>query len=329
MRRRRSLVAWATVIAAWCLAAAPGAGAGITREKLDEIIQKLEANGQSWLKGETIAPDARVDLAKVRFDQASVPHLEAALKSSRRDTARLYALNRLLERLQAADQGTVRAALPAVKMLHARTKSGYRTFPKLTKRQADSLKMPPFNPRLTTDFIMGRMAVLDKQRESKVAREMHIARHNEVVSDIEKSAFRLMFLAGEAREDSALVKTMFLEERKGNAIFLTIANTFADPGNKIDPERARKVYPLFRSHLSRLAMQNKRKYVDPGKANLQRSGTSAFTQKDEYAGIRILKAYNRLVEATKLPSLKKVRVPSNKEIDEFHKRLRAKAKKRK
>ena len=139
MHRRRSLAAWSTVIAAWCLAAAPGAGAGITREKLDEIIQKLEANGQAWLKGEDIDPNARVDLAKVRFDQASVPHLQAALRSYRRDTARLYALNRLLEHLQTADPETVRAALPSVKMLHARTRTGYRTFPKLTKRQASTV----------------------------------------------------------------------------------------------------------------------------------------------------------------------------------------------
>jgi hypothetical protein len=327
MHRRRSLVAWSIVIAAWCLAPAPGAG--ITREKLDEIIQKLEANGQAWLKGENIDPNARVDLAKVRFDRESAAHLQAALRSSRRDTARLYALNRLLEHLQAADPETVRAALPAVKMLHTRTRTGYRTFPKLTKRQVDSLRMPPFNPRLTTDFIMGRMAALDKERENKVARELFIVRHNEVIFGIEKNTFLLMLQAADAREDSALVKTMFLEERKGNAIFLTIANAFADPRRKIDPERARRIYPLFRAHLSRLAMQNKRKYVDHGQANLQRSGTSAFTQKDEYAGIRILNAYNRLVEATKLPDLKKVRVPSGKEIAEYHKKLAAGAKKRK
>jgi hypothetical protein len=236
-------------------AARPAAAAGLTQEKLNGIFKKLEANGELWLKDEQIPADAKVDLNSVRFDKDSAAYLEPILRSSRREPSRLWAINKLLNRLQQADAETIQAVLPAVKALHGRIKGTYRSFPKLTDRQADSLKLPPYDERITTAFIMGRMALLDKQRDAKVAREVPLAKHNEAVYDLEKNTYRLMCLAGDPREDTACAKALFVEEGRGNAIFITIADAISEHARKMTPERARKLYPLFRPHLSRLAMQ--------------------------------------------------------------------------
>jgi hypothetical protein len=308
------------------MAPAGARAAGVTKEQLDEVVTKLEANAQLWLKDEEVPGPQRVDVNKISFTKESVPHLEAILKSPKRDTARLYAVGKLLVRLQSASAETIQAALPAVKKLHTRTKNTYRAFPRFNPSVLASLKMPPYSRRMTTDAIMTRMAMLDRQRDVKVTRELPFAKHNEAVYGLESSTYRLMFLAGDVREDSNLAKALFLEERKGSAIFLDIADTIARNAGKMGPQRAQKLYPVFRPHLSRLAMQNKRKYTNRGKANLRRTEASLFEQKDEFAGIKVLETYNKIVEAAKLKTLRKVTVPSRKQIEEYHKKRKARRK---
>jgi hypothetical protein len=319
MRKRLALAG--LLLAASFPAPVPPIGAAeITKERLDEIVKELEASAERWLKGEEIDKALEGSLKSVSFDKDSVTHLNGVLRASRRDTAHLYAASRLLGRLTAAKPEVVRRALPNVKSLHNRAKSAYRSIPRLSRAQAEALVLPDSCRGLTTDAIMARMSVLESRRDQKTAREEPIVKHNRIVGDIEKSAYRLLVLADDPKEDAALVKAVFLEEHRGNAIFLTILDELTRNIQKMSPERARKLCPLFRPHLARIAMQNRRPYANRAKVEVSRSGTSSYERKDDYAGIRVLTAYNRIVRAARSKQLKPVKVPTRQEIEEYQKK---------
>lgn len=321
--RRRCAVA-GLVLAVSCLApAGPVAGAGVTREQLDEIVKKLEAGAKEWLRGADVAKPVEGSLKGVSFDEGSVAHLNNVLRSFRRDMARLYAINRLLDRLAAAKPQAIRGALANVKTLHNRVRSFYRQVPQLSRAQAEALVLPDSCRGMNTEAIMGRMSLLESLRDQKVEREQAAVRHNSVIGDVESNAYRLMYLADDPQEDVDLVKAVFLEERRGSFTFITLLDELTRGAQKMSPERARRLCPLFRPHLARLAMQNRKPYVNQGKINVSRSGTSDYEKKDEYAGIRVLTAYNQLVRAAKSKQLKPVKVPTTKDIDEYHKKRRS------
>ena len=296
----------------------PASAAGVTKEQLDKIVKKLEANAKNWLKGEPVDQSAENSVRKISFDADSVDPLNGVLRSSKRDTASLYVAIRLLDRLQAAKPETIQAVLPNVKGLHNRVKNGYRSIPRLSRTQVNALTLPPSCKGLSTDAIMSRMGTLEGRRDQKVAREESVAKHNEIVGGIEIHAYRLMLLADLPKEDTALVKAIFLEERKGSSLFINLCDQFSRAARKMPSPRARKLCPLFRPHLGRIAMQNRKPYADRSKVNISRSATSNYEQKNEYAGVKILRTYNEIVKAAKSPTLKPVKVPSNKEIQAYH-----------
>ena len=322
---RRRLVLPGLVLAAWCLSALqPIAAAGVTKEQLGEIVRELEANARRWLKGEEIDKAVENKLKSISFDEDSVTHLNDVLRSGGRDTAGLYVINRLLDRLAAAKPEAIRRALPNLKALHSRVRNAYRLIPQLSKAQSDALVLPKSCRGMTTEAIMSRMSLLESRRDQKAAREQSVVKHNRMVGDIEKSTYRLLCAADDPKEDLALVKAIFLEEHRGRSMFLTILDELTRDVQKMRPERARKLCPLFRPHLGRIAMQNRKPYVDPSTVDVSRSGPSSYDQKNEYAGIRILTAYNQIARAAKSKSLKPVKVPSNKEIEEYHKKQKGK-----
>ena len=298
--------------------ASPSAAA-VSKEQFGEITRKLQANAELWLKDEPTDPSADAALKKITFDKDSLGLLQGAIRSARRDAVGLYVVNRLLERLLAADAETLRAALTDVKGLQGRMGNAYRPFPKMSARQLDALKMPAYSPRLTTDAIMTRMAMIDQQRDTKIERDLPIAKHNEMVYDLSKNTVRLMAKADDLREDALLARMLFLAERQEEAMFLVIADALAAEAPKMGPDRAQKLYAQFRPNVSRVAMQNRKGYVDPGSPNLRRDETSEFDKRDEFAGIRILTTMNKLADAAKSPACPRVKVPSNKDIEEYHK----------
>jgi len=297
--------------------------AGVSKEKLNETVKKLQANAEKWLKGEEIDKSVDRQLGGIAFDKESVAHLQVFLKSAKRDAAGLYVVNKLLGRLEKADVETIRTALPDVKNLHSRTRNAYRSFPKVSRGQIASLKLPTYSSRLTTDAIMGRMAALDKQRDVKVARDIPLAKHNEMVYELAKKAIRLMCMAGDARDDTYLARNLFLEERKGDAIFATIADELGAHARKMDPQRATKLYAMFRPHVSRLAMQNRKSYVCRGKSTINRTQTSTYGKADEYAGIKVLGTMNKIADAAKNKAAPRVKVPTRQQIEEYHKKRAA------
>lgn len=312
-------VAAAALLAVAVLAASrPAPAAGITREQLDKIVAKLSANAKLWLKGEEIPAPDRVNLGKVPVDKDSVPHFEAVLKSAKRDPAGLYATGRLMARLRHADPETARSLLPAVKAVRGRARSAYRAFPPLQPRQKSSLKLPAYSPRLTTDVIMSRMAVLEKQRDVKVARDTPIARLNEAVFLIESSAISVMLRADDPKEDQLLARAAFAEERRGSALFMTILDAFDAEAKKMSPKRARRLYPVLRPQATRMAMQNQKHYANRGRAVLRRDDTSTFETTPQYAGVRIIQTLNRIAEAAKSKTMPKVKAPAAKQIQDYH-----------
>jgi len=308
----------AVVLALLCAAGA--VHAAVTPAQFNEAVKALEANAELWAKDEPIGSAAQAALSKIRFDKNSVPLLQTFLRSAKRDPAGLYVVNKLLDRLLLSDSATITAAVTDVKNFQSRLRNAYRPFPKMSRTQQAALKMPAYSPRLTTDAIMARMAVIDRQRDIKVARDLPVAKYNQMVGKLTENTYRLICLAGDPREDAVLVRTMLLEERAGRAGFLQIANALAAAAPKMDPDRAKKLYAALRTHASRLAMQKKKKYEDYGKVNLRRDDTSTFETKDDYAGIRLITTLNKIAEAAKDPSCPKLKVPNSKQIDEQGKR---------
>lgn len=320
---KRSLACVAFLVAsAWLIAgASPASAAGITKDELDAVNKKLEANGQQWATNEPLTD--KPDMGKVQFDKDSVAALDAILKSAKKETPDLYAVNKLLERVETADAETIRAILPAVKALHARVHTTYRTFPQINKAQADSLKMGSYGTGLSTEAMMARMAALEKSRDSKVEKEQPIAKYNEMAYEVEKHGYRMMLLADDPKEDMQLVRALFAEEKAGRAMFFSIANDMfavAKDKKRMSEDRARKLYPQIRPNIPRIGMQPKKSYVNPGQCILHMDETSTPGKLEAYAGILCIQLMNQIAEAANDKAMASLKVPEPKDVDEAAKK---------
>ena len=319
---KRSLAAAGVVGAMLLLAAGgPARAAGVSKEKFDQIVAKLQTGARPWVElGKPLEEEVEEELKRVVFDAESVAHLNALLRVPKRDAIHLYVVHRLLERLVAAKPEAIRPTLPNVKAVQSRVRSMYLSPPQLTKAQIAALTMPAYSSRMSSQDIMSRLAVLDGLRQQKVAREEFIVRHNAMIGGIEAQAYRAMFLADDAREDAALVRAMFLEERAGRSLFLTLAADLGRDAAKMKPERAQKLCALLGPAMAPLEMQRRKPYYNRGSIILKGNANSEFEKKDDYAGIRVRTTFNQLVKAAKSTKYKPVTVPNNKQIDEYWKK---------
>jgi hypothetical protein len=308
---KRSLAIVGALTAAVLVAVAPAGGAGLTREKLDELTKKLEAAGQAWLKGE---PAQAIDLKAVSFSTDSVGPLSSYLSSPRRGPGWTYAVNKLLEQLRHAEADVLKAALPAVETAQSRATSAYRPLPRYPKGYLASLKMPDRAPN--TAEIMARMSMLEKRRDEKVTRELPIVRANELARDIERNAYEIMLSAADAKKDDAVVKALVNAELRNSAMFLTLLDLIDRAAGKMAKERALGLYGRLKPHGMRLAMAKKKDYFDRGRVLVQRNDASGYEKKSEYPGIKIIQAMNKLAKPAGMP---KLTVPDGKKIDELHK----------
>lgn len=289
----------------------------IRKESLDELVKKLEANADLWLAEKGVDAATERAMKDMYFDKESLQPLSAVLRSTKKDDKGLYVIWRLLRHLEFATTEVIRDAIPAVKSVHSGVKRMYRPLPRLTKRQEEALSMPDFRPSLRTPEIMLRMGAVHKLRTDKVAREAPIAKHNELVLNIEKACYRLVLLSKNTKEDQAIVKTLLLAERQGSAFFVFLLDEIARDARKMDADRARAIYNALKPHGLRLKMARRKGYVSYGEAEISASRPSSYRKVDTYPGVKILGTMNRLATAAKLPALK---VPTDKEIEEFHKK---------
>jgi len=308
-------------LAAGPLAAPAGpATASVTKEQLDKAIAKLIANAEIWAQDKNIPTNDLADLNSLKFDKESAPVIIAALGGIKRDTEGLYATARLLERLQGSDLETIRAVLPEVQRIHLPAKGLYRSFSPKNKVKEDSLVMPKWDPRMSTENIMARMGSLDGLREAKKQRDLPIAKQNEAVWDIEQAAYKLLSVGGDQSDDGKAMMAMALAERANDGIFAIILDAYQAAAPKMEPARAVKLYQVLRPHALRLRMQGAKNYTNRGKSLLHSDAVSTAGSIQESAGLKVLALINTLVDAAKDKSLAKVPVPTQKEIDEFNKK---------
>jgi len=310
---KRSLAIVGVLAAGWLVHARPAEAAGINKEKLDALTAKLETTGRAWVKGEAAAP---VDMKGVSFSADSVDPLKAYLGAYKRDTGWTYAVSKLLGQLRYARADVIQAVLPAVETAHSRTKNGYRSIPKYSKSYLDGLKMPSASRAPSTAEIMARMAVLEKRRDEKAAREVSTVRTNEMVYDVERYAYQLLLQAGNSRKDDVVVKALINAELRSSAMFITLLDLISHTSAKMGKEQARGLYNRLKPQAMRLAMAKKKDYFNRGKVLVQRNETSVYEKKSDYPGIRIIRAMNRLAKPAGMPKLKE---PDGKKIDEMHK----------
>jgi hypothetical protein len=316
----RSCAALAFAVA---LAAPPArhAAAAATKQQIESLLKAFEANGEKWLKGEPIDPAVERELKAITFDAPSAEPLKTVLRSMKcKSTAELYALNRLLRQVLLAKSEVVRVVLPAVKTIHARTRTMYRRFPPYSAggKQGDVLP-PPSRRALETDAIMRSMAAVDLRRQAKVARDKPIARHNEVIFGIEEKTYQMMLRADDSREDRQLVAAMVSAERRRNALFLTISDLIGAEARKMSKERAQALYASLKTYARQLRMVDQREYLHFGSADIDPDGPTTCVKKKVYPGIQLYTVLSRIATAARMPALK---APSAKEIQELHKKRR-------
>jgi len=326
---RKSAVLIVLLLAAWSLvaAAAKAQGAGVTKEQLDAVIAKLVANGEAWVKDENIPSSGLADLNGLKFDKASAPVITAALRGIKRNPAGLYATGRLLEQIERSGIEAIQAILPEVRTIQMRARSYYRPFPALSKAQAESMGMPKYNPKLTTEAIMTRMGSLADRRAAKVARDLPIAKQNEAVWDIEKASYHMRAIAGTKTDDARTVNAMAMTERASDASFVTIVDAYVAAAPKMDADRAARLYQVLRPLALHLRMANKKNYTCKGKSTLHDESTSVFTAVSEYPGLKIIGLMNRLVVVAKNRNCKKLPVPTTAEIQAYNTKKPKKKKK--
>jgi len=289
----------------------------IRKENLDEMVTKLEANADLWLQDKPVSATVERQMRDLVFDKDSVRPLSTLLRSIKKDDKGLYVIGRLLRYLSFAKTDVVQAALSSVKSVHSSVRRTYRPFPKFSKAQEKALSLRDYSPRLRTPAIMKEMATVQKRREAKLAGEKLIAKHNELVYNIEKTCYQLMLLAKDQREDKFLVNTLLLAERRKSSFFVSILDQIAADARKMDRDRAQGFYNALKPHGVRLKMERERSYQHFGKASLSSDRASSFGTVRALPGAHILKTMNRLATPAKLPALK---VPTKKEIDAFHKK---------
>lgn len=323
---RKLVVLTAVLLAAGALAARPLAApagpatAGVTKEQLDKAIAKLIANAEIWAQNKNIPTNDLADLGSLKFDKESAPVITAALGGIKRDTEGFYATARLLERLQGSDLETIRAVLPEVQRVHLLAKDMYRSFSPKNKAKEDSLVMPKWDPKMSTENIMARMGSIESMRDARKQRCIPIAKQNEAVWDIEQAAYKLLAVGGDQSDDGKAMTAMALAERANDGVFAIILDAYQAAAPKMEPARAVKLYRVLRPHALRLRMQAKKKYTCKGKSQFNADTTSEMGSIDESAGLKVLALINTLVDAAKDKGLAKVPVPTQQEIDEFNKK---------
>jgi hypothetical protein len=315
---RKSVVLTTILLASGLATAGRLATAGVTKEQLDKAIAKLIANAEIWAQDKNILTNDLADLNSLKFDKESAPVIIAALGGIKRDTEGLYATARLLERLQGSDLETIRAVLPEVQRIHLPAKGLYRSFSPKNKAKEDSLVMPKFDPRMSTENIMARMGSLDGLREAKKQRDLPIAKQNEAVWDIEQAAYKLLAVGGDQSDDGKAMTAMALAERANDGVFAIILDAYQAAAPKMEPARAVKLYQVLRPHALRLRMQGKKKYTCKGKSLISPDATSTMSTVDDYAGIKLAALLNKLVVVAKDKSLAPMPVPTPKEVDDFN-----------
>lgn len=287
---------------------------GVTREQLDEAITKLVANGELWAKDETIPAAQKANLKGLKFDKASAPVAGVALRGIARTPAGMYATARLLEHLQGSDVETLQVILRDVQIAQSRARSSYRPFPAISKSVSASLAMPDYNPSLTTDAIMARMASLAERRAEKKDREVLIAKQNEAAWDIEQAAFSIQALAGTRSDDARAASAMMMAERADDATFIAIADAYIAAAPKMDADRASRLYQTLRPYAARLRLANRKNYICKGKCVLSDQATSTFTPIPDYPGIKLVTLMNKLVPVAKDKRCVQIPVPTAAEI---------------
>lgn len=301
------------VRAAACLAAllagafaslASAAEPTLSREQIEGLITRLQANGQQWFADEPVDPAVDRDLKAVVFDEPSAPLVAAAIRAIKlqQDPA-LYAADRLLRQVLMAKTEVVLAVLPAVKGVHAQVKNDYRKFEHYSggKTAAPALpaSAPAGEPR--------------KRPLTHLDRDQLVARHNELVHALELKAFQAMMRAGDSRDDDQLVEWMLQEEKRGSLIYEDILGVISTAATKMQQKRAEHLYDVLNRAGDHLRLQPAREYVHPARCKVEASAQSTFETKTANAGVEITTALNRVATAAKRPA---IRVPTKKELDE-------------
>lgn len=309
---------WAMVLATAVLAGSPPLATGaITKEALDALTKDLEANGALWLKDEPVNPAVERQLKEAAFDRSSAEVVSAALRAIRKDGAGLYVTVRLLGRLAFCDTETIQAVLPAVTSVHRGLRNAYKPLPQFAKADLVGLAMPDAGAAGGTDAILKTIAAIEKKREVKVEREKPIAKHNEMVFEIETKSYLLMMLANDPKQDKQIMDDWLAAEKRETVHFLMILELVGAQAAKMDQERAKTWYNWLKPHAIRLRMENRKAYTHPGRAILRRDDNSRFDQVQKFPGVEVLNTMNKLATAAKLSALN---VPKDKEIEEFHKK---------
>ena len=291
------------------LAAALPAGAvradGARQDELEALVKEIEAAGETLLDEKPAAADTMVTL-KVKaltYDKESIQPLTALLNKTRKDPINLYVTNKLLMPLLAAKPEVVKAAIPLLKTMRARS-GEYRQFLQYSPAQLKQYNFPTdIRDAGTPEQAMARISSIKDLQKQKMALERAVAVHNQQLQEFDKAYYALV-LMGEPAEDSRLADTIVQEERKGATTWMIVLAAIQSEAPKMTAQRAKMLYESLLKVGEAMLRLPAKAYVDLGNAKLLPNANSTFGRVSTQAGIAVLTTVNQLATPAKMPAIK-------------------------
>jgi len=291
------------------LTACPGVAQGakavdpIGGDELTKLAERVESEANAWLKGEPVDNEATKKLAGVVYDDASVKVLKVLLENVQGKPVGVYVAEKLIGPLMRADPRVVKNAKDFILWVESRF-ARYKPLPRYKRGALRRFKYMDYHPGARSEAMLKSIAMIEKARDKKVAKEEPILIHNRQVGRLLEKIFRLELMLDDAKVDKQLMMRIVRAKKQRDATILSIFQAIRDRAASMSQEHAKRLHDnlwkLFEQwRLDEAALRW------PDRPFISRHGNSQFyTGATIYYGIELPRTLNELAgpaKATKLP----------------------------
>jgi hypothetical protein len=298
------------------LTSATVASAGVTAAEMAALGKKLEKEAELRLADQPPTAAIEREIKALTYDENSIGPLSTELRRSRKPQIGVFVAVKLLQPLLMADRPVIAKAMPVVRGVHSRY-ARYRKLPNYTKAQLKQFELPA-KPRGNAEQVLAQVARVERNRQTKMAREQDVVWYNKQAVRLEHIYYELMLYLEDSNTDRAIVQTIVKAERQGDLLWHDLVEMVKRHARKLDPARAEFFYEQFKE----LGERNKwkqRKYRDMDHAKILADANSSFDSEDEKPLFTFWKAANVLATTAKKPALK---IPDEKKWKDKRKAMK-------
>ncbi|MFB3891221.1 MAG: hypothetical protein ACE15C_04265 [Phycisphaerae bacterium] len=301
----------------------------LTQDQVPELVKMIEASSETWLKEGIEDKALKRVLPNVRYDETVLDALTAAMKTSRKDPANVYVINRLLAPIAPpmsnpppmpwAKPEFCRKLLPVLRGLE--TPCGrYVEMPKYGKDSLARFQIPKdMAPGALSDRpveVMRTLEAINKLRNEKTDKEMPLAQHNVEAARFQGYVYCVMAFANDPKEDDQLIRLVGSLESSGEATFTLVLAAIRREAPRMDASRAKKFYDelvkMADANVNGLPLKLQRKqYRDMTNIPLSPNDNTVPVLASLEPGAKMLDAANALAPQAKAAV---VHVPTYQEI---------------